>query len=134
MIMAENSRGDMQPLDPQVAYFDGYGIEERLLEGVKFKVERVPLGRAFQLVCNGVHESHQDYMRKFSKSQMRTWCAEVVRQIEDGMEMTNLEGTEDYYWDASADGPPPEKPKVTPKRIGKVAARDVMAEVLGRKN
>lgn len=66
-----------EAVDPQVGYVDGYGMEDRLLEGVLFEVTLDADGNP---VCTGVHSSFQSYMDKFSKEQMAAWCKDVVEE------------------------------------------------------
>lgn len=64
-------------IEPQVGYVDGYGMADRLLEGVLFEVT---LDKDGNPVCHGVHESFKDYCSKFSKKQMDEWCREVAEE------------------------------------------------------
>lgn len=90
---------DDQVSADQVAYVDGYTLEERLLEGVLFKVERVVLGTGYHLVCNGVHPDSEAYMTKFSRQQKEGWYREAVRYLtHNGGEAQTLDKV-DVYWD-----------------------------------
>lgn len=59
------------------AFFDGYGIEERLLEGVMFRV----IIKDDEVLCTGARSDHSAYMKKFSKSQKEDWCKEILAII-----------------------------------------------------
>jgi hypothetical protein len=84
-----------------VAYVDGYAFEERLLEGVMFKVERFALGRGHQLVCHGVRADAEPYMLKFNRRQKERWYREAVKCLAeyDG-DATAEDGTNVHWGDA----------------------------------
>lgn len=86
--------GDNGAIHPQVGYLNGYAIEERLLEDVRFKIIKLN----GDLACNGVHEDDAPYMEKFSKKQMDIWCQEAVDAVKEGLEMQTENGDEDLYW------------------------------------
>lgn len=94
-----SSDGDIHP--EQVAYVDGYGIAERLLEGVRFKVEvKTNEEGLSELVCNGVHPDDESYMVKFSKAQREDWEQQAVEQMTQlDHEATAEDGTEVYWGD-----------------------------------
>ena len=97
--MLRTDDGDLYPGDE--AYVDGYALEERLLEGVRFKIEVKALGLGYQLVCNGVHPEDKDYMLKFSKKQLAEWYLEAVRYMTDGGgDATTEDGTNVHWGDA----------------------------------
>lgn len=90
--------GDIHP--EQIAYVDGYGIAERLLEGVRFKVEahRQVFGGAPVLKCNGVHPDDEAYMAKFSSAQRAEWNAEAVKWLTDNDGDATAEDGTNVHW------------------------------------
>lgn len=84
--------GDIHP--EQVAYVDGYGIAERLLEGIRFKVEIV----SGELVCTGVHPDDESYMAKFSDKQRAEWKDAAVKCLTDYDQDATAEDGANVHW------------------------------------
>lgn len=121
--MAEFRNDDEQRVEIDYAYVDGYGLEERLLEGVRFKVERMALGTGFHLVCNGVHPDDNAYMLKFNKQQKAAWCREAVKWLtENDGDATAEDGTNVHWHDDAAPAPQ----TVKPVQIGKANIDDIL--------
>lgn len=59
------------------AYFDGYGIEERLLEGVLFRV----IVEDEIVKCLGPKDEFSPYMKKFSQRQLAEWEEQIVERV-----------------------------------------------------
>lgn len=87
--------GENGPADPQVGYIDGYLLEERLLEGVLFRI--VPSDDGEKLICTGT-PGFDRYMDKFSNEQKTKW---YERAAEHAMrdECQDEGCTEDLYWE-----------------------------------
>jgi hypothetical protein len=79
----------------QIAYVDGYGFADTLLEGVMFRIEVQRSGDATSLVCNSTDS--EDYMSRFTADQQSKWRQEALDVfITDGG--TDLTGAVDLYW------------------------------------
>lgn len=91
---------DHKMIDPQVAYYDGYGIEDRLLEDVLFKLVggRDAYERP-ELVCEGVHPDAEEYCKKFSPAQMLKWKIQVTENALDGESLRFEDGSGELYWE-----------------------------------
>jgi hypothetical protein len=89
MIIGENG-----PVVPQVGYYNGYALEERLLEDVRFRFQTLD----DKLVWTGFHPADEDYMTMFSDAQIKAWQEEAYKDIMSGFEMQNAAGDEDLYW------------------------------------
>lgn len=88
-----------EPLDPQVAYMDGYAIAERILEDVLFEV-RIEKG---ELVCTGVRaEDRAFYDQMGSAKTHLEWQKQVVEYIEEtgGDTLVDSEGRDVEYMTA----------------------------------
>lgn len=105
--------GDIWP--EQVAYVNGYAIEEWLLEDVRFKVEVID----GQLVCNVVHPEDQSYVNDCGNTaRIRQWCDEAVAHMvdNDGCAMTE-DGETELHW--SDNGATPAISAAKPRMIAK---------------
>jgi hypothetical protein len=81
----------MQPVNPQVAYLDGYVLADRQLEGVMFKIAIDGDGNP---VCRGVHPRHKSYYDEFSDKKKREWEKNAVDEgYSDSL--TTLDGRRD---------------------------------------
>jgi hypothetical protein len=67
------------PENPQIAYFDGYHVGDRLLEGVLFEVT---LDEQGNFVCKGVRAADQDYYDDFSAKKQKQWQDDIVEACE----------------------------------------------------
>jgi hypothetical protein len=86
--------GNNGPITPQVGYYNGYTLEDRLLEDVRFRFQTLDN----KLVWTGFHPADEDYMKKFSDLQIKTWYEEAYDCIMQGFEMQTADGEEDLYW------------------------------------
>lgn len=59
------------------AFFDGYGIEERLLEGVLFRI----VIEDEYVKCLGPKDEFSPYMKKFSQKQLAEWDEMIVERV-----------------------------------------------------
>lgn len=86
--------GDNGPVEPQIGYYDGYGVAERLLEGVRFRFQAINN----ELIWTGFHSADMDYMRQFADRQVEDWASEALNSILDGFEMQSADGKINLYW------------------------------------
>lgn len=117
MILDEND----QPITPQRALVDGYGIAERTLEGVMFVVKNVD----GKLVCDGVQTKDQSYFNDFSEKKKKEWCEAAVEHALE-FEMTGPDGS-DCYWNGE-DKPAPRQ--AIPIKVQKAD----LSSIFGKKN
>lgn len=82
----------------QVAYVDGYLFGDRLLEGVRFKVEVVEVAGESRLVCVGVHTEDEEYISQFSDANIKQWRQDAVDALADvDTDATAPDGT-NVHW------------------------------------
>lgn len=92
--------GDIHP--DQMCYVNGYGIEERYLEDVRFKVEIITNSEGLpELICNGVHPEDEGYMQKFSDKQRAIWNEAAIECLtEYDADGTAEDGTNLHWGEA----------------------------------
>jgi hypothetical protein len=59
------------------ALYDGYGVAERLLEGVMFRI-RIEND---DVVCLGHRKMDDGYMKKFNKKQLDDWHQQIIANV-----------------------------------------------------
>lgn len=119
-----------EPLDPQVAYMDGYAIAERILEDVLFEI-RIEKG---QLVCDGVRQEDRHFYNDMGSAKTHLeWQEQVVQYIEEtgGDTLVTAEGEDVEYLTAHPRPPrtyiPIDIPKVDiDEVIGKAMWNDII--------
>lgn len=111
-----------QRIEPQIAYYDGYGVAERLLEGVLFEVT---LDEQGNFVCNGVREEDRSYYDDFAPKKHVEWQEQIVKECERyADQLATLDGEDIEVVDEAgqpAQTPPPVIaviPKVNFREIG----------------
>lgn len=82
---------DAGPVD--VAYLDGYGFGDRMLEGVLFKI----IILEGKINCPGVHEKHQRYADAFTLEQVAKWQIDAEKNCEQLGDNLQTEDGEDAW-------------------------------------
>lgn len=92
--------GSSGPVDPQVGYVDGYVFGDRLLEGVRFKIELVTNAEGLkELVCKQTHPDDQSYLNDHgSQKRINEWYQQALEHAIEN-ECQTEDGEDDLTWE-----------------------------------